>query len=172
MQKNLDKIDPTFVSDLMNSDIVTWIVARALRRNGYSIRLPPIGVRPDPTQLSEFGDDGDLYVDSYLAPIEVKQRPDMSFQSIDTFEYKDIIVDVAHHWKDMTQKPLSYIITNRDVTGGIIVPSSSSSDWKTDNRWDSKRKRRRTFLLCDTNRCGYWDFASLLTDDQKTLIFG
>ena len=153
---DFDKIDPSFLLDLQKSDEVTWIIARNLRLNGFEVTLPPIKIRPDSGQIKGYGDDGDLRVSNSV--VEVKQRPDLSFERLEDFPYSSIIVDVVHHWEEMKVKPSYYVIVNAGMTGAIIVNGNTRDKWTVSRRWDNKRKRERTFFLVGVEYCNYWNF--------------
>jgi hypothetical protein len=154
---NFDTIDPSFKKDLLDSDYSTWIVARNLRLNGYTVILPPIGIRPDTSVIREYGDSGDLVVNGNV--IEVKHRPDLKFGGLEEFPYGSVIVDVKHHFDSLEVKPKYYVICNSTLSGAIIVSGKTFGKWTTSTRWDSKRGRMRTFYLVDTRYCNFWDFG-------------
>ena len=154
---NFDTIDPNFKKDLLDSDYSTWIVARNLRLNGYSVTLPPIGIRPDTTAIREYADNGDLIVNGSI--IEVKHRPDLKFGGLDEFPYSTLIVDVKHHFDSLEVKPKYYVICNSTLSGAIIVSGKTFEKWTTSTRWDNKRGRTRTFYLVDTRLCNFWNFG-------------
>jgi len=154
---DFNTIDHNFIQDLMNSDLSTWIVARNLRLNGYSVTLPPIRIRPDTTEIREYGDTGDLMVNGNI--IEVKHRPDLAFGCLEDFPYGSVIIDVAHHYDGMEIKPKYYVICNSILSGAIIVSGKTKERWTTSTRWDNKRKRMRTFYLVGTEMCNFWKFG-------------
>jgi hypothetical protein len=154
---NFDTIDPNFKKDLLDSDYSTWIVARNLRLNGYTVTLPPIGIRPDTGRIKEFGDSGDLVINGNI--IEVKQRPDLKFDKLSEFPYSTLIVDVKHHFDSLEVKPRYYVICNSTLSGAIIVSGKTSGKWTTSTRWDNKRGRMRTFYLVSRELCHFWDFG-------------
>lgn len=153
---DLDRVDPDFIKDLQKSDEVAWIIARNLRLNGFSVTLPPINVRPTVGQIKDYGDDGDLLIANSV--VEVKQRPDLHFSGLRDFPYRDIIVDVVHHWESMKAKPSYYVIVNADLTGAIVVNGNTRDKWMVSRKWDGKRNRERTFFLVGVEHCNYWDF--------------
>lgn len=154
---NFDTIDPNFIKDLLASDLSTWIVARNLRLSGYTVTLPPIGIRPDTGRIREYADSGDLVVNGNV--IEVKHRPDLQFGGLKEFPYNSVIVDVAHHYDGLVVKPRYYVICNSTLSGAIIVSGKTFGKWTESTRWDNKRKRMRTFYLVDTRLCNFWDFG-------------
>jgi hypothetical protein len=156
---NLDKIDPNFVKDLLASDLAVWVVARKLRLSGFDIFLPAIKIRPDVSQIQEFGDSGDLIIGSSI--IEVKQRPDLDFNSLKEFPYESIIVDTTGHYDALKIPPAYYIICNRSLDGGAIINTQTKPQWQVSRRWDNKRKRERTFYICPKELCNYWDFREV-----------
>jgi hypothetical protein len=151
-----DLIDPEFKNDLIRSDKSVFLVAQYLRLNGHSVTLPPIKIRPDTSTISEYGDGGDLMVESNI--IEVKQRPDLHFNSLSEFPYNTIIVDVKHHYDRMVNPPKYYIICNSGLNGAIVVSNKTRNKWITSTRWDRKRNRNRTFYLIEKKYCNFWNF--------------
>jgi hypothetical protein len=154
---DFNTIDPNFIQDLMNSDLSTWIVARNLRLNGYSVTLPPIRIRPNTTEIREYADNGDLVVNGCV--IEVKHRPDLVFNGLSEFPYGSVIIDVKHHFDSLEVKPKYYVICNSTLSGAIIVSLRTCEKWTTSTRWDNKRKRMRTFYLVATEKCHFWKFG-------------
>ena len=149
---NFDIIDPDFVKDLLKSDLATFLVAQKLRLKGHTVTLPPIKIRPDTSQIREYADSGDLLVGDKI--VEVKQRPDLEFNSLEEFPYSTLIVDVKHHYDNLTTKPSHYIICNSGLNGAIIVPVKDTfNSWTTSTRWDRKRGRERTFYLVEKKKC-------------------
>jgi hypothetical protein len=154
---DFNTIDPNFIQDLLNSDLSTWIVARNLRLNGYSVTLPPIRIRPDTTEIREYADTGDLIVNGSI--IEVKHRPDLAFNGLSEFPYGSVIIDVKHHFNSLEVKPKYYVICNSTLSGAIIVSNKTFGKWETSTRWDNKRKRMRTFYLVSRELCNFWKFG-------------
>ena len=107
MSNNFDSIDPDFVKDLLESDKATFIVTQKLRLAGYTVTLPPISIRPDVGQIKEFGDSGDIWIGDKI--IEVKQRPDLEYNNLESFPYPDVIVDVKHRYGRPVCKPLGQL---------------------------------------------------------------
>lgn len=153
---NLDKTDPTFVQDLLTSDYSVFVIAQKLRLSGFSVFLPAIKIRPDVSQIQEFGDSGDLMIGSSV--IEVKHRPDINFNSLEEFPYSSIIVDTTGHLDSLKKIPAYYIICNRSIDGGAIINTQTKPKWQVSRRWDNKRKRERSFYICPKELCNYWDF--------------
>ena len=120
---SLDSIDPNFTKDLLDSDKSVWVIAKNLRLNGYTVTLPTISIRPNTTLIKEYADSGDLLVGTDI--IEIKQRPDLDFNSTEDFPYSDIIVDVKHHYDSLKTPPKYYLICNSSLKGAIVVSNKT-----------------------------------------------
>jgi len=156
-EMTLDSIDPNFTQDLLESDKSVWVVAQNLRLNGYTVTLPPISIRPNTTLIQQYADSGDLLVGTDI--IEIKQRPDLDFNSTEEFPYSDIIVDVKHHYDSLKTPPKYYLICNSSLKGAIVVSNKTRNFWTESTRWDRKRGRKRTFYLVSLKLCHYWKFG-------------
>lgn len=167
MTKNYFKNDKTFKADLLESDKAVWYVANRIRHLGHFVTMPPIKVRDeDKGDRKDFTDPGDIFVhesfedleDSFL--IEVKRRrEEMSFTSIDSFKYPDIIVDTIHHFDENPIKPRYYVICNSEKTGAIVVPVAATvANWtKRYGVPDTVHGRKRNFYYCYLKpHCRYW----------------
>lgn len=145
MIPSIDTTDPTFVSDLLNSQNAVWKVAKWLNIQGYNITVRPTAIRPDASQMASYADQGDLEI---IQRIEVKQRPDLHFTCRDDFPYPTVIVDVCHTWDKAIVKPYAYIICNAEVTAALIVLGSTRKQWTQVTKYDTKRNRERHFYEC------------------------
>ena len=141
--------DPTFINDLKLSDTHVSKVKVWLETFGYYVVKPDIRVRDKVENMSEFSDEGDLFIveGDTRHRIEVKRRL-INFSNIHPFPYKTIIVDVAHCWERADPKPLMYILTNKDDTWCYVVTKNTANEWIKTSRWDTKKKRNRNFFEC------------------------
>jgi hypothetical protein len=145
MPDDLDAVDPHFARDLENSQDAVWHVARWLSGRGHHVTVRATHLRPDPSRLREYSDQGDLEI---IQRVEVKHRPDLQFTSKSDFPYPSVIVDVAHAWDNAKPKPYAYVILNAPMTVGIVVLGSSAGKWTREETWDRKRNRKRVFYHC------------------------
>jgi hypothetical protein len=137
--------DASFVDDLLNSESHVAKVASWLRKCGYKPEVSKIRIRDNVENMNEFSDDGDLFVSDNR--IEAKQRM-LDFDSKESFPYQTIIVDVAHTWDRAEQKPLAYILTNKEITCCLVVLGSTFDCWNKISKWDRFKKRHRVFYEC------------------------
>lgn len=153
----LDKTDPNFKQDLLDSQESVELIAAWLENRGYTVTVPEIRIRPNDNRIQEYSDDGDLFVSgnkfSCQQRVEVKQRPDINFSSLANFPYRTIIVDTCHAWDEAERKPYAYFILNSTMTRAIIVEGDSSKYWKRVDKYDNKRKRKRSFYECPIDKC-------------------
>ena len=148
----LDQTDPTFVADLRESRNAVHRASEWLASLGYPTMVMPSACRPDPSQMSDFSDDGDLQV---VMRVEVKRR-NINFTA-GNFPYPTIIVDVAHTWDNASPKPLSYIIFNQDMTSACVVPGHTSTHWVKTKKHDTHKNRERVFYECPTEHAKWID---------------
>lgn len=152
---DLDVTDPTFVDDLVRSDCHVRQVARWLvNRFGYQVTVMPLKIRPNPSEMAEYADHGDLYIER-VGRIEVKQRL-LEFDSLDSYPYATVIVDVVHTWERANPRPAGYVITNKDVTCCLVVRHDTSESWTTAVRLDRAKGRTRRFLECPLALCRFY----------------
>jgi hypothetical protein len=146
-----DEDDPNFVPDLLKSRKVVHIAARWLMSLGYNVKVRPTRIRPDPTEMSRYADDGDLVC--VLGRLEVKQRPSIAFSSVHEFPYPSIIVDACHIWDRAQPKPYAYLIFDNDCSHCYIIKGTTRSRWARKFRWDREKKRLRCFYECPLSCC-------------------
>jgi hypothetical protein len=145
MTYNYDVSDPSFLADLRESQESVDRVAKWLREKGYPVVVRPTFERPDPTQMSNFSDSGDLEI---LQRVEVKQRKSLTFTSRDDFAYPTLIVDACHCYDNARPKPFAYVILNRSMTAAFLVPNASRSHWLKIKKYDRFKGRERCFYEC------------------------
>lgn len=147
--ENIEKNDPHFVKDLKKSDLHVKKVIKWLKEKGFDAKRKPHGVREKIEDMSKFSDDGDIEVtvDGKKERFEAKQRF-LKFSSKKTFPYKTLIVDTAHTWDRANPKPKAYVITNDICSCCFVVKTETFKYWIKKRRWDSKKKRMRTFYEC------------------------
>lgn len=148
-----DTIDPTFATDLLDSQNHVRRVASWLCDCGFRVEMKPMRLRPAVEQMKDYSDDGDLEVGG-KGRVEVKQRK-FGFSSKESYPYSSVIVDVAHAWERANPKPFAYIITNEDCTACLVVKGITFSSWTKIRKWDRSRGRDRTFLECPLRLCKF-----------------
>lgn len=141
----LDKTDPTFVDDLRRSQRWPVVIAHWFQKRGFDVIIRGQRIRPSADERFAFADGGDLHV---LQRIEVKHRPDIDFDSVESFPYDEIIVDVAHSWDKARPKPFAYFIVNASGTGAFIVYGRFEREWRRGRCFDNHAGREREFLYC------------------------
>jgi hypothetical protein len=143
--QNFNRDDPSFPSDLEESQIAVWRVARWLVERGNNVTVRATHVRDTLENMADFSDEGDIEI---VQRVEVKRRPDIEFRSRETFPYDSIIVDVAHAWDRARPKPFTYIILNASRTYAAIVRGETFKWWTKTKKRDRFKKRDRTFYEC------------------------
>lgn len=141
-----DVQDPTFIADLRKSKASVDVVSRWLASKGFPVIVRPTFERPDPSKMGEFSDDGDLEI---IQRIEVKQRPNLDFDSIESFPYPTLIVDACHCYDNAKQKPYAYFILNRTMsTAFVVYVRETKAQWIRTTKHDAKKQRDRDFYEC------------------------
>jgi hypothetical protein len=115
--------DLTFLTRLRASVAPVCAVAAWLVRNGHTVRIPGLRVRPDASQWRSFADAGDLFVLKDQAPdlrIEVKSTT-RHFTNAEDWPFPDMLVCGARHYDDADPKPHRFFIVNPDRTHAAIV---------------------------------------------------
>lgn len=140
-----NKEDPTFIEDLRESKKAVGVVADWLSSLGYPVVVRPTFERPDPADMGDYGDDGDLEI---LQRVEVKRRLSLTFTSKEDFPYSTLIVDACHCYDKALPKPCAYVILNRDMTTAFIVESHTQPQWIKKTKFDRFKKRERAFYEC------------------------
>jgi hypothetical protein len=148
----LDRSDPTFVADLLNSLGAVLRAAQWLEGFGFQVTIPALRIRPDAARRFDYGDEGDLQVDGER--VEVKRRA-FEFSSHEDFPYRSVFVDVAHAWDKADPKPLRYLIFDRDMSHVLLVPGYSRPLWQRSARFDRHCGRERVFYECPIRYCRF-----------------
>lgn len=136
---DLDRDDPTFLADLRASqDVVVFVQRWLSRRHGLPVILYPTFERPDPSQIDEYSDNGDLGV---VYRLEVKGKR-FAFTGIDDFPYRDVFVDSCRAFDRARPKPYAYVIVSCDLAVGlwIDVPATRAR-WRRIEYWQGGRTR-------------------------------
>lgn len=141
----LDRTDPTFVQDLMDSQAAVDVVATYLRGRGYDVNVPELVVRPDASQRAQYSDGGDIQI---TQRVEVKHRKMLDFTSAASFPYPTIIVDVKHSYDRAAPKPYAYLILNRSMTTAFKVYGRTRPQWIVTRKLDRHAGREREFYEC------------------------
>jgi hypothetical protein len=142
--RDLDDSDPTFVSDLRDSQAAVWRVARWLSGRGNNVTVRPVRVRPTTADIQDYGDSGDLEI---IQRLEVKQRA-LAFTSAADYPFSTVIVDVAHTWDRAQPKPVAYVILNNAGTVAAVVHARTFPRWRKVTKHDQAKGRDRTFYEC------------------------
>lgn len=139
-----DVIDPTFVEDLKKSRIAVDVVAKWLSEKGYPVIVRPTFIRPDPSQMHQYSDNGDLEI---IQRVEVKRRS-FDFTCKQDFLYNTVIVDSVHAYDRANPKPYAYVILNNDMTYAFVVECKTYPRWERITHMEKARNRERTVYLC------------------------
>lgn len=142
----LDRTDPTFVQDLLDSDCHVKKLVRTLNYTIQSIRTTPteqqdfdesivleamkVKIRDSAKNRKKFSDDGDVKCTrtwkgrTTHAMVEVKQRKTPMFKNLDEFKYENVIVDTLKNFNKIRLRgdTLGYVLTNNDSTCIFFVP--------------------------------------------------
>lgn len=150
---DIERNDPNFERDLADSDLAVMKIADFLRSKGYPVMVPPVRVRESIEEMSEYSDDGDLFL---LQRIEVKRRG-IAFNTKEEFErqYKTVIVDVCHAWDKAVPKPVAYYILNKAGTCALVVRRNTSEHWRKVTKMDRVKRRQRSFYECPVELCDF-----------------
>lgn len=134
-----DKMDPHFIEDLAKSQEAVQLVADWLSGFGYKVTIPPIEVRPDPSVMSDYSDNGDIKVEM---TVEVKRRG-FNFTGADDYPYPTAIVDNCLAFDRKTPMPHSYVLLSNDMKAALIVLCSTKKFWQRVERLDRAKSRVR-----------------------------
>ena len=157
--------DPNFVRDLLASVPHVETVGEWLRKMGYDVKTMPLRIAPNLESMWDYSDNGDIYI--HDKRIEVKQRK-LDFDSLATFPYPSVMVDVAHTFDNAKVKPYAYILTNKATTGALVVLGETYPRWKKIEKFDRYKGRTRIFYDAPLDTCEYY---SLENFSQKIFDF-
>lgn len=148
-----ERDDPHFERDLEESHVAVWKVARWFSGRGYDIKIPATKVRPTVEEMSEYADDGDLWVSNGETEgwVGVKRRT-FDFTTRESYPYPTVFVENVHIWERADPKPIGYIILNTTRTHAAIVLAETFQLWVEVTRRDRQRGRDRTLYECPKGR--------------------
>lgn len=151
----LDEHDPGFTDRLRASHPYVQVVAAWLASKGYDgIDVPEQKVRETAAERWKFVDGGDILV---TMRVEVKHRPGLHFDSVDSFPFSTVIVDEVYKVDGRNNHNLlGYATVNADATGLIFVPGKSRKHWKQRTVLDTKKGESRTNYECPKGLCCYF----------------
>jgi len=126
----LDRTDPTFVADLIESRRSVLAVAIWLRGLGYTVTVPETVIRPDPSVRRDYADAGDVV--SVVKPdgstadrVEVKGRPGMTF-TVDRFPYRSVMFGAVHRvdHPDLPTAEAHVVVSGDFAAAGVVKEES------------------------------------------------
>ena len=149
--------DPAFVNDLQESQRYVWITAMWLSRKGWTVQVPPLKVRPNVKERSQYADNGDLFVtkDNGLKRIEVKHRHTIDFTNAKDFPYKTLIVCEPYTWD--RAKPFAYVIWDQDASHCAVVYSKTRHHWTIERHKDGRYQDERDYYVCPLEHCKFME---------------
>lgn len=125
-----------------------YLVAGALAKQGYFVRIIPSLLRPTVEEWREYVDDGDLEL---TQRIELKHRRDIDFHSVEDYPFPTVIVDEVRK-ADLKHRVtlFGYMILNASLTGYLFIPRSTRAEWILEELTDSHddTPRRKKYYLC------------------------
>jgi hypothetical protein len=136
-----------FIGMLNESRMVAWDVAEFLHSHGFSgVRLLPATTTPNDVDRFDHADSGDIEI---TKRIEVKQWPNLDFQSLDDVPYRDVIIDEAYKARRIPRRQLyGYFIVNASRTACLFFGSRTMDHWFDRATEDGIEKEQRTFTWC------------------------
>ena len=172
-----EKNDPDFLKDLMESKQSVERVALWLQLGGIEVEIAETKFRPNIELMSDYSDSGDLFLIARnevgeitsRRPAEVKRR-DVEFTCEKDYPYETVIVDVKHHWDRMSPKPVVYYILNKSMTSLCLIDTQKTAQsWMHHGKWDAKKSRDRSFLVCPKVLCYFITLATRFKRTQHKL---
>jgi hypothetical protein len=124
---NGSRDDQQFLENLKKSERVCWNFARILSNQGYSVRIPPLLIRPRFEERWRYRDDGDLHVE---VPIEIKHLESANFSGPHNWPWGDrMAVCDKKTWDDALIKPHAYFHLSADQQCVAIVYNWTYPHW-------------------------------------------
>ena len=120
-----------FVRDFNRSKKSVRKVARALRRQGFKVRVPPM-------ELTGIPDICDIYmqVNGELKQAEVKHSRTLTFTSLDDINYKEVMIDSDYRIENREPGKLyAYFLCNKDLTKALIVKNYTRHLWHKEKKF-------------------------------------
>ena len=141
-------------------------VAQYLLTNGIPVQLPPLRVRENVEDRSEFRNQADLYTGPWNRKpyrIEVKHL-DYAFSSSFDFPWKNVIVVTTNKWDNVKQSgntPLCFVMVSQQGSGMFVIPEWTEKYWEKRVVRDRKRNMDIEVWQVDTKHAREMD--SLVT---------
>jgi hypothetical protein len=152
----LEKNDPGFVEDIKKSAPAVWVVAKWLWKQGNTVIIPPIKIRPNIERRLEYSDSGDVFfipggginMENGIL-IEVKHRKKLIFTCADDYRFKTVFVDTCHKYERKQVKPYAYFAVNKNMTHAAVTRVKKTiQDWRKKTIFDEEKGREEIIYEC------------------------
>ena len=150
------KTHDEFEKALLLSRESVSIVCNWLDDIGFNAKILPSTIAPSYEERHKHIDMGDIEINQR---VEVKHLPNVQFNSIADFPFKNAIVD--EKYKLDKYKPATlygYVCVNKDMTGAILIPTKTKKYWFNEIKFDKKENMKRTFTVCPVEHVKYINF--------------
>ena len=131
----MDENHIKFLNHLDKSEKAVNVVATWLASMGYDVSINELKRAKNHENWHENIDNGDIILKQR---IEVKQLS-VNFSSINDWPFKEkFIVCAKHSFDNVDNKPLVYIILNKDGTYAAVVYGNTNKYWYVESRQDNR----------------------------------
>jgi hypothetical protein len=159
MANDIDKTDPTFVKDLLESDLYKNLVALWLSHEGWNVTIFATKVRPTSQERFDYSDEGDLEIwkpGHNKIRVEVKHNEFM-FTKADDCPFESCIVETAYKMNKIMEAGQRFVVIrlNLNLTHCIVIRQITFKHWTTKTWENQKSHRDNTCYMIPKDKCEY-----------------
>ncbi len=147
----------TLMSNIDRSQDAVWQVARYIVSKGYKISVTPTVKASNASELSDFVDEGDIYIQQR---IEVKGLG-AEFTCAEDWKFgKEFMVCAKNSYDRANPKPSKYIYLNKARTHMATLDTNTHKQWFV-KRYKDKRYNdmEQDFYICPTELLKFSEYA-------------
>jgi hypothetical protein len=151
----MTKPDGEFLRSLTESQGSVQVAADWLRSLGYEVRVTPLRVRPDASQITAYQDDGDLSVciAGNWEIVEVKEIVFAPLRELARDPSRTIIIDNAASFE--RNNPHGYVLIDRAGTIGVVKTSGRQA-WKWSTEYIGPDRQTKTVIRVPMSEVRLW----------------
>lgn len=114
--------------------------AKQLTEAGIPCKATEMRIAQSEEEVQEFTEnDQDVVLLDGSGHFEVKSRR-LTFTNYLNYPFDTVFLDTTSGWSQKKVKPIAYLIVSQETGAIIVVPTDTSSEWKTTTAFDRIRK--------------------------------
>lgn len=153
--------DSTFVRELKTGHRWQLWVGYQFLREGFVVRVPPLEIRHDRSQIDEYSDEGDLFISCNSSHLnwlrfECKSR-DLTFTGRSDYPFTTAFVDRVQTWnRKQKSRPAGILMVSQKTRAILAIGAWTEHEWRVEKKHDSVRNYDRSYYLVDRGHLIDW----------------